>query len=291
MDSQKTVFNQMPQPNYNNMPIQQKKASKTPVIFLLIAILALGGALIYYFAIYNADPKFKITYSTDGSLELKNKGFYEMLYKNGGNVIVEIESSKLPKKKEYYFVVGENREKITFEQLNGKLVFVKKIAPNENSNSQYSISLTDSENKPLFSDNINVSIVRPNMSSREYVENYLRSYSDAFASQSSSTLYNATAYWESGKSDPIYEKLRVGFPTKVSFWYENVIGLPNDDVRAKVNIFKFNDVGSTSFNYSYLFKLKVVKNNGIAEWKISSTEERLEKKDTFNYGNNYFEGD
>ena len=130
MDSQKTVFNPAPQTVFNNQPMQ-KKVSKAPLVFLIFAILALGGGLIYYFAIYNADPKFKLAYSVDGSLELKNKGFYEMLYKNGGNIILEIESSKIPKNKEYYISVGDIKEKITFQQLDGKLVLIKKIAPTD----------------------------------------------------------------------------------------------------------------------------------------------------------------
>lgn len=291
MDSQKTVFstpNLNSQFNSNSGPV--KKQSKAPIIFLIFAVIALGSALIYYFAIFKSDPKFVINYTTDGGIESKGNSIFELLYNNPGNIIIEIEASKIPSSKQYLLTVNGVQEPVNFESQDNKIKFKKSISPNGALNSQIPIMLTDNQGKVIYNNNFSISVLRPTMSSREFVENYLRSYSDAFSSQSSTKLYNATSYWETGKTDLIYEKVKFGFPNKEYYYFDNVIGMSNDDVSAKVSITKYNESNSTTYSYAYLFKLKVVKgSNGIPEWKISEANERVEKKDTYNF--NDFEGD
>lgn len=292
MDSQKTVFNPPQQNIYGGYPQNvPSKNSKLPVIFLLVAIVILGAVLLWYFLIFNADAKLKISIVTEGNIEQKNKNFYEVLYKNPGNIVIGIDANKQPRKKEYFISVNGEKEKISFEQLNNSFVYKKKIVPNANTNSQFAVSLIDDNGKEIYNDNFNVSIIRPNMSSREYIENYLRTYSDAFTSQSSSRLFSATSYWESGKTDYIYDKVKKGFPKYVYFYFDNVISMQNDDISAKVYITNSGETSSTTTTYSYTFKLTVVKSSsGMPEWKIADAIERVEKRDTYNFGRN-FEGD
>lgn len=292
MSSDKTVL-ATPQQNYSGNQIQAGKSnkSKVPIIFLISALIILTGVLAYYFLIINADPKLKINIYTEGNIEQKNMNYYEILYKNTGKVIIEIEANKIPGNKEYFITVNGEKEKIDFRQDDSVIIYIKKININPSANSQYSITLSDNSGKDIYKDDFNVTIIRPNMSSREFVENYLRTYSDAFSSQSSSTLYSATAYWESGKSDILYNKLKNGFPNKVYMYYENAISMPNDDVSVKVSISNFNEVSSVYTTYSYIFKLIVIKNNNDQpEWKISDASERVEKRENYNYGRD-FEGD
>ena len=283
MDNKKTVITQTPNQMVNKNQ-QGSKSNKLPLILLVLAIVIIAGGLLYYFLVLNSDPKFKIAYLTDDGLEQKSQGDYELLYKSDANLNIEIELSKQPKSKEYFIEINGEKEKIEPEVKDGKLVFIKKIKPNEFANTDFSVNLSDNNDKTLYSDKIKITVVRPNMSSREYVENYLRTYSDAFSSQSSGRLFDATSYWTKGTPDPLYSKLSSGFPKNAGFWYDNVISLPSDDVSAKVYVYKYNDRGSTSFTYSYLFKLSAVKENGLISWKIKSCDERLEKKDVFNYG-------
>lgn len=286
-DQNKTVY--MPNSGGSqNMPMPGKKCSNL-TIFLgggLLVLIAAG--LLYYFFVLNADPKIKIEYSVSGSIEQKNNTTFEQLYKSASNIQINVILDKAPRK-EYSLTINGTKHVLEFTKENDLYKAAYPVKTDAIQNSYYSVELLAENSKTLFTDNFNVVILKPNISSREYIDNYLKTYSAAVSNRNPNELQNASAYWLNSMSGSIYDKMKKNFSELSYVWYENVMSTPDDDVRARVYFTYMKKDKWTYVTSGYLYNLEVVKGpSGLPEWKIKQAKETIEKRESQDYSD--FEG-
>lgn len=286
-DQNKTVY--MPGNNQNNFnQVQGKKKSNLPVIAAGFVLLLVTTGLLYYLLIFNADPKIKIEYSFDGGIEQKNATTYEQLYKSSSKIQINVILDKAPKRV-YSISVNGNEHELEFSKDGDLYKSIYEVKTDPIQNSYYTIELVSDNKKNLFTDNFNVVILKPNISSKEYIDNYLKTYSAAVSNRNSNELQNASEFWLGSMSGSIYNKMRKNFSELSYVWYENVMSTPDDDVRAKV-YFTYQKKDKWTFVTSgYVYNLEVVKGpSGLPEWKIKQAKETIEKRESQDYSE--FEG-
>jgi len=251
-------------------------------------ILLAAAGLLYYFLVYSADPKIKIEYSVNGAIEQKNASTYEQLYKSASNIRIMVFLDKAPKRN-YSISVNGKKQVLEFTKEGNQYSAVYQLVTESFQNSYYTVELTSDQPKVLFTDNFNVIILKPNMSSKEYIDNYLKTYSAAVSNRNSNELQNASEFWLGSMSGSIYNKMRKNFSELTYVWYENVMSTPDDDVRAKV-YFTYQKKDKWTFVTSgYVYNLEVVKGpSGLPEWKIKQAKETIEKRESQDYSE--FEG-
>lgn len=283
MDNQnKTVFIQQ-----GEVP-QKKSSGKAPLIALLVFGAVIIAGLLYYFLVYNSDPKIKIEYAVTGSVEQKNSTTYEQLYKSSSEIQINVILDKSPRKN-YEMDINGTRTSLEFTQEGGMYKASFPLKPDMIRNSYYTVKL-EAGSKTLFSDNFNVVIIKPNISSKEFIENYLKTYSTAVYDKSSPGLQTASNFWKKDLSGGIFDKMRKNLPELTSVWSDNIMSTPEDDVNAKVYLTYNRNNKWTYVTAGYFYRLEVVKGqSGQPEWKILDAKETIEKRDTFNYDN--MEGD
>lgn len=280
IDTNKTVYMQPNADSGSTLPAKKTGGKIIMIVGILFMVIIAASAL-YYFLVYNADPKIKIEYTVSGNIEQKNNNNYEQLYKSASSIKISVILSK-PSKKTYELEVNGIKNKLDFTEDGTFYTAYYTANPNQRQNSYYTVNLITGDAKPLFTDNFNVVIIKPNISSKEYIENYLKTYSSAVSNKSSSDLLNASNYWVQEMSSGIYDKMRKGFSDLTSYWYDNVISTPDDDVSAKVYYTIMKNNKWTSFTLGYFYELTVIKNSsGLPQWKILKAKETMEKKDTF----------
>ncbi|RPI15479.1 MAG: hypothetical protein EHM58_14055 [Ignavibacteriae bacterium] len=281
MEQNTQIVNPIPgqQPRFNR-PV--KKSNLVPIIVSIAGVVIITLVAVYFFVI-KADPKIKIQYSINGDIEQKGTGNYELLYKTQSIITMTFDFDKLPDDK-YVLDVNGSKSNLDIEQGTSGFQASYKLTPEAYKNSYFDIKLTNPGGKTVFTDNLNIILVRPNISAKEFIENYLKTYSMAVQNKNSSDLMNASSYWLATESSARYETMRRNFSKLTSMWYDNVISSSEDDVSAKVN-WSYNE-GSrwTYVNAGYKYILTVVKSpSGIPEWKISKAIETIEKTEHFDF--------
>ncbi len=272
----------------NNNPPEGKRNSGLSIWLIGGAFVVITAGLLYYFLVFNADPKIKIEYTVSGGIEQKSSTTYEQLYKSTSNVQINVMLDKAPKKV-YAISINGNKQVLEFSKEGDLYKAVYEIKTDVIQNSYYTVELTSDNSKTLYTDNFNVVILKPNISSREYIDNYLKTYSAAVSNRNPNELQNASAFWLSSMSGNIYNKMKKNFNELSYVWYENVMSTPDDDVRAKVYFTYIKKDKWTSVTSGYLYNLEVVKGpSGFPEWKIKQAKETIEKKESHDYSD--FEG-
>lgn len=286
-DQNKTVY--MPgnnQNSYNTVP--GKKKSNLPIIAGGFALLLAVAGILYYLLVINADPKIKIEYSVSGGIEQKNTTTYEQLYKSASKIQINVLLDKVPRRV-YSISVNGNKQVLEFSKDGDLYKAAYEVKTDVIQNSYYTVELVMENTKTLFADNFNVVILKPNISSREYIDNYLKTYSTAVTNRNTNELQNASSFWLNSMSGNIYNKMRKNFSELSYVWYENVMSTPDDDVKAKVYFTYQKKDKWTWVTSSYLYNLEVVKGpSGLPEWKIKQAKETIEKRESQDYSD--FEG-
>lgn len=286
-DQNKTVY--MPGNNQISFKtVPGKKKSNLPLIAGGFAFLLVIAGILYYLLVFNADPKIKIEYTVSGGIEQKNTTTYEQLYKSASIIQINVLLDKAPKKV-YTISVNGNKNVLEFSNDGNLYKASYDVKTDVNQNSYYTVELVSENTKTLFTDNFNVVILKPNISSREFIDNYLKTYSTAVSNRNSNELQNASSFWLSSMSGNIYNKMRKNFSELSYVWYENIMSTPDDDVKAKVHFTYQKKDKWTWVSSSYLYNLEVVKGpSGLPEWKIKQAKETIEKRESQDYSE--FEG-
>lgn len=286
-DQNKTVY--IPGNNQNSFDtVLVKKKSNLPLIAGGFALLLAVAGILYYLLIYNADPKIKIEYSVSGGIEQKNTTTYEQLYKSVSKIQINVLLDKAPRRV-YSISVNGNKQILEFSKDGDFYKAAYEVKTDVIQNSYYSVELLSENTKTLFTDNFNVVILKPNISSREYIDNYLKTYSTAVTNRNPNELQNASSFWLNSRSGEIYNKMRKNFSELSYVWYENVMSTPDDDVKAKVYFTYQKKDKWTWVTSSYMYNLEVVKgSSGLPEWKIKQANETIEKRESQDYSE--FEG-
>ncbi|MBZ0201611.1 MAG: hypothetical protein K8I03_01190 [Ignavibacteria bacterium] len=286
-DQNKTSYVQNNSFAQNSFPPVRKK-SALPIWLGGGAFVVIVAGLLYYFLVFNADPKIKIEYSVNGGIEQKNATTYEQLYKSASNIRINVILDKAPRRV-YSISVNGNKQVLEFSKERDLYKAAYEVKTDAIQNSYYTVELASDNPKILFTDNFNVIILKPNISSREYIDNYLKTYSAAVSNRNPNELQNASAFWLSSMSGNIYDKMRKNFSELSYVWYENVMSTPDDDVRAKVYFTYLKKDKWTYVTSGYLYNLEVVKGpSGLPEWKIKQAKETIEKRESQDYSD--FEG-
>lgn len=213
---------QIVQPQFGQFSQSKRRRKRLLVPTLLIGLILLAAVAIFYFLVIKSDPKVKIQYVMSGSIEQKGSNNYEMLYKSQSSISLNFEFNKL--KDDYYDVdVNGTKHKLEFSPLGDLYKASYELMPEKYKNSYYTVKLATSGGKPMYSDNINVVIVRPNISAKEFIDNYLKTYSSAVSNKNLSEFRSASEYWISSEANDKYEKMKKSMNTLFSLWYDNVI--------------------------------------------------------------------